>query len=87
MLAGSAGATKPASSGGPVKVPAKEETAWQPGQLIRLELRMVDPEEAEEEGRFAQMYGAFVEKAKAGRAQLDEEEEAMKVCTPFNSPN
>ena len=64
-------------------MPAGEEPAWQPGQLIRLELSIVDPEEADEEGRFASMYSGFVEKAKAGWVQLAEEEDAMKVCTPF----
>ena len=86
-MAGAATA-KPASSGGTAKpkVPAKEAPLpWEPGQIIRLELRRVDPEAAKEEGRFASMYGGFVEKAKAGRTQLVEEEEAMKVCTPFNS--
>ena len=88
-MAGAATATKPASSGAPAKpkvLAKKEPLPWEPEQIIRLELREVDPEEAKEEGRFAAMYGGFVEKAKAGRTQLGEEEEAMKVCTPFNSP-
>ena len=85
LFAGAATPQKSGSSGARPTKPAKVEPAWEPEQVIRLELRAIDQEEAKEEGRFAAMYGTFVDKARAGRQQLSNEEEAMKVCTPFDS--
>jgi len=58
-----------------------EGLIFRPGQLVRLEL--MDSEVAADEGRFAQVLGQFLDKARAGKKQVVEEADSLQVWHCF----